>query len=122
MKAVILASGVSRPRKSEKSSMGFAEVLQIRQRLLAWNNPEHPYQQRFFANQTLIVEAFGSQSGEVDLDEAFRKRCPVDALTRADFKWNLEEKLNLPVDIIFLEKEKKRSAFQELAYSMSSLL
>ena len=46
MKAVILASGVSRPRKPEKSSMGFAEnfeVLQIRQRLLAWNNPEHPY-------------------------------------------------------------------------------
>ena len=43
MKAVILASGFSRPRKPEKSSMGFAEVLQIRQRLLAWNNPEHPY-------------------------------------------------------------------------------
>jgi hypothetical protein len=51
MKAVILASGVSRPRKTEKSSMGFAEnfeVLQFRQRLLAhWRNLEHPYQHDF---------------------------------------------------------------------------
>lgn len=78
MKAVILASGVSRPRKPEKSSMGFAEkfeVLQIRQRLLAhWNNPEHPYQQRFLANQALIEEALGSQSSEEELDERFQKR------------------------------------------------
>lgn len=78
MKAVILASGVSRPRKPEKSSMGFAEkfeVLQIRQRLLAhWNNPEHSYQQRFLANQALIEEALGSQSSEEELDELFRKR------------------------------------------------
>lgn len=76
MKAVILASGVSRPRKSEKSSMGFAEVLQIRQRLLAWNNPEHPYQQRFFANQTLIEQVLGSESSEEEFDERFRKRNP----------------------------------------------
>lgn len=75
MKAVILAGGVSRPRKPEKSSMGFAEVLQIRQRLLArWSNPEHSYQQRFFTNQTLIEEALGSESNEEVLDEAFRKR------------------------------------------------
>ena len=80
MKAVILASGVSRPRKPEKSSMGFAEnfeVSQIRQRLLAhWCNPEHPYQQRFFANQTLIEEALGSESSEEEFDERFRKRNP----------------------------------------------
>ena len=77
MKAVILASGVSRPRKSEKSSMGFAEDLQIWQRLLArWSNPEHPYQQRFFANQTLIEEALGSESSEEEFDERFRKRNP----------------------------------------------
>ena len=59
-------------------SMGFAEnfeVLQMGQRLLAhWNNPEHPYQQRFLANQALIEEALGSQSSEEELDEGFRKR------------------------------------------------
>lgn len=66
MKAVILASGVSRPRKPGKSSMGFAdffEVSQIRKRILArWSNPRHPYQPRFLTNQTLIEEALGSQS------------------------------------------------------------
>ena len=77
MKALILASGVSRPRKPEKSSMGFAEVLQMGQRLLAhWNNPEHSYQQRFFANQTLIEEALGSESSAEKFDERFRKRNP----------------------------------------------
>jgi hypothetical protein len=53
--------------------MGFAEVSHIRQRLLAWNNPEHPYMQRFLANQALIEEALGSESTEEDLDETFRK-------------------------------------------------
>ena len=77
MKAVILASGVSRPRKPGKSSMGFAEVSQIRKRLLAhWCSPAHPYQQRFFANQTLIEEALGSESSEEEFDERFRKRNP----------------------------------------------
>ena len=61
-------------------SMGFAEnfeVLQMGQRLLAhWNNPEHPYQQRFFANQTLIEEALGSESSAEKFDERFRKRNP----------------------------------------------
>ena len=46
-----------------------------RQRLLAhWNNPEHPYNQRFLANQALIEEVLGSQSSEEELDEQFRKR------------------------------------------------
>ena len=98
MKALILASGVSRPRKPEKSSMGFAEVLQIRKRLLA-----------------------GFWLGG-DLDLLIESDAPVDALTRADLKWNLEEHLHLPVDIIFLEKGKKRNAFQELAYSRSGIL
>ncbi|MCX6972887.1 MAG: hypothetical protein NTZ94_01090 [Verrucomicrobia bacterium] len=75
MKAVILASGVSRPRKPGKSSMGFAEVLQIRQRHFArWRNPEHSYQQRFLTNQTHIEEALGSEFSEEELDERFRKR------------------------------------------------
>ena len=75
MKAVILASGVSRPRKPEKSSMGFAEVLQIRQRHFArWRNPEHSYQQRFLTNQTHIEEALGSEFSEEELDERFQKR------------------------------------------------
>jgi hypothetical protein len=47
---------------------------------------------------------------------------PVDATQRADLKLDLEEKLDLPLDIIFLEKGKKRTAFQELAYSRSGLL
>ena len=40
-------------------SMGFAEsyeVLQIRKRLLAWSNSEHPHQQRYLRNKTLIEE------------------------------------------------------------------
>ena len=46
-----------------------------RERLRAhWSNPEHPYQQRFLANQALIEEALGSQSSEEELDEGFRKR------------------------------------------------
>ena len=47
---------------------------------------------------------------------------PLDAIHRADLKLDLEEKLHLPLDIIFLEKGKKRTAFQELAYSRSGLL
>jgi len=47
----------------------------VRQQLLAhWNNPEHPYKQRFLSNQALIEEALGSQSSEEELDETFRKR------------------------------------------------
>jgi hypothetical protein len=74
MKAVILASGVSRPRKPEKSSMGFAEnfeVLQIRQRLLAWNNREHPYMQRFLTSQKLIEEVLVQQKNDYEFDKTF---------------------------------------------------
>ena len=47
----------------------------VRQRLLAhWNNPEHPYKQRFIANQALIEEALGSQASAEELDATFRKR------------------------------------------------
>jgi predicted nucleotidyltransferase len=65
----------------------------------------------------LDVSKFGG-----DLDLLIESESPVGALTRADLKWSLEEKLSLPVDIIFLQKGKKRSAFQELAYPRSGLL
>lgn len=74
MKDVILASGVSRPRKPEKSSMGFAEnfeVLQIRQRLLAhWSN----HTSTIFCESTLIEEVLSSVSSMEELDGGFRKR------------------------------------------------
>jgi hypothetical protein len=71
MKAAILASGVSRPRKPEKSSMGFAEVLQIRQRLLAWNNPEHPYMHRFLTSQKLIEGVLDQQIDDYEFNKTF---------------------------------------------------
>ena len=57
-----------------------------------------------------------------DLDLLVETNSPVDAIRRADLKMDLEEKLHLPLDIIFLEKNKKKSAFQELVYSRSGLL
>lgn len=72
------------------------------------------------------IRIFGSMLDDSkrggDLDLLIESDIAVDALTRADLKWSLEEKLALPVDIIFLEKGKKRSAFQELAYSRSGIL
>ena len=72
------------------------------------------------------VRVFGSRSNDSkhggDLDLLVESEAPVDAIRRADLKIDLEEKLALPLDIIFLEKGKKRSAFQELAYSKSGLL
>ncbi len=71
------------------------------------------------------IRIFGSRLDDSkrggDLDLLIESDIAVDALTRADLKWRLEEKLALPVDIIFLEKGKKRSAFQELAYSRSGI-
>ena len=72
------------------------------------------------------VRVFGSRLNDSkrggDLDLLIESEVPVDAIRRADLKLDLEETLALPLDIIFLEKGKKRSAFQELAYSRSGLL
>lgn len=72
------------------------------------------------------VRVFGSRLNDSkrggDLDLLVESDAPVDAIRRADLKLDLEEKLDLPLDIIFLEKGKKRTAFQELAYSRSGLL
>ncbi len=72
------------------------------------------------------VRVFGSRSNDSkhggDLDLLVESEAPVDAIRRADLKMDLEEKLALPLDIIFLVKGQKRSAFQELAYSKSGLL
>lgn len=72
------------------------------------------------------IRVFGSRMDNCklggDLDLLIESDVPVDILTRADLKWNLEQKLHLPVDIIFLEKGKKRTAFEELAYSRSEIL
>jgi hypothetical protein len=72
------------------------------------------------------VRVFGSRLNDSkrrgDLDLLVEINDPVDEIHRADLKLDLEEKLNLPLDIIFLEKGKKRTAFQELAYSKSGLL
>jgi predicted nucleotidyltransferase len=72
------------------------------------------------------VRVFGSLLDDSkrggDLDLLVESDDPVDAIHRADLKLDLEEKLDLPLDIIFLEKGKKRTAFQELAYSRSGLL
>lgn len=72
------------------------------------------------------VRVFGSRLNDSkrggDLDLLVESEAPVDAIRRADLKLDLEETLALPLDIIFLEKGKKRSAFQELAYSRSGLL
>ena len=72
------------------------------------------------------VRVFGSRLNDSkhggDLDLLVESEAPVDAIRRADLKMDLEEKLALPLDIIFLEKGHKRSAFQELAYSKSGLL
>jgi predicted nucleotidyltransferase len=69
------------------------------------------------------VRVFGSRLNDSkrggDLDLLVESDDPVDAIHRADLKLDLEEKLDLPLDIIFLEKGKKRTAFQELAYSRS---
>lgn len=72
------------------------------------------------------VRVYGSRLNDSkrggDLDLLVESDEPVDAMRRADLKLDLEEKLDLPLDIIFLEKGKKRTAFQELAYSKSRLL
>ncbi len=72
------------------------------------------------------VRVFGSRLNDSkrggDLDLLIESEVPVDAIRRADLKLDLEETLALPLDIIFLEKGQKRSAFQELAYSRSGLL
>ena len=72
------------------------------------------------------VRVFGSRLNDSrrggDLDLLVESEAPVDAIRRADLKMDLEEKLALPLDIIFLVKGQKRSAFQELAYSKSGLL
>ena len=72
------------------------------------------------------VRVFGSRLNDSkrggDLDLLVESEAPVDAIRRADLKLDLEETLALPLDIIFLEKGQKRSAFQELAYSRSGLL
>jgi predicted nucleotidyltransferase len=61
------------------------------------------------------IRFFGSRLDDSkrggDLDLLIESDVAVDALTRADMKWSLEEKLDLPVDSIFLEKGKKCSAF-----------
>ena len=72
------------------------------------------------------VRVFGSRLNDSirggDLDLLVESDAPVDALRRATLKMDLEARLNLPLDIIFLDKGKKRSAFQDLAYSRSGLL
>jgi predicted nucleotidyltransferase len=71
------------------------------------------------------IRVFGSRlddskrGGDLDL---LIESDMADGLIPSDLKWSLEEKLALPVDIIFLQKGKKRSAFQELAYSRSGIL
>ena len=73
-----------------------------------------------------IVRVFGSRLNDFerggDLDLLVESDAPVDAMRRASLKMDLEARLDLPLDIIFLEKGKKRSAFQDLAYSRSGLL
>ena len=54
--------------------MGFAEnfeVLQIRQRLLDWNNLEHPYMQRFLTSQKLIEGVLDQQIYDYELNKTF---------------------------------------------------
>jgi len=72
------------------------------------------------------VRVFGSRLNDSmrggDLDLLVESDFPIDAIRRADLKLDLEEKLDLPLDIIFLEKGRKLSAFQEIAYSRSALL
>ena len=56
------------------TSMGFAEnfeVLQIRQRLLAWNNLEHPYMQRFLTSQKLIEGVLDQQIYDYEFNKTF---------------------------------------------------
>jgi len=100
-----------------------------------FQNPEHILSRWIQTVRTAVetivadrseIRVIGSRLDDAkrgrDLDLLVESDAPVDALTRADLKWNLEEKLHLPVDIIFLEKGKKRRAFQELAYSRSEIL
>ena len=72
------------------------------------------------------VRVFGSRLNDSkrggDLDLLVESDAQVDAIRRANLKLDLEEKLALPLDIIFLEKGKKLSAFQELAYSRGEIL
>jgi len=78
------------------------------------------------AGREAQVRVFGSRLNDFqrggDLDLLVETDLPLDAFQRADMQMDLEEKLQLPVDIVFLEKGIKRHAFQELAYAQSQLI
>ena len=77
-------------------------------------------------SEPFTLRVFGSRLDDSkrggDLDLLIETKKPLVALKRADIQIDLEEKMQLPVDIIFLEDGMKWSPFQQLAYARSEAL
>ncbi|EIC22341.1 nucleotidyltransferase family protein [Thiorhodovibrio frisius] len=65
------------------------------------------------------VQLFGSRLNDAayggDVDLLLRAETPVSLAQKADLGWQLELELGLPVDILVIDQQGPRTAFEQLA-------